>query len=1090
MAPQKNKKGNRRVFVATWNVCSLVESSGDVRICRRGNYPRVDRGLDFLTSEFEQHRVAIAGAQETKWFGSDIWPAGKGLFLHSGRPVPRDGETARRNEGVGIWLNADMADAWKRGGEQWVAVSSRIVSARLLLSAAGEKLARGGKRRSDLFITVVNAYAPTNKAPVTVKENFFQDLQTTLDKRQKNDLLLLLGDFNARVGSCASEDGAENVVGRFGLGQRNQAGEKLIQFCSTNNLSIMNTWFRKRRTRRGTWTHPATRQSHLIDYIVMLQNQRAFCSDVRVMRGPASVWSDHFMVRATLWLGLSKPRRTRSFPHGFAVNSLRDQEVLQTFQSRLDDQLAAQELPDYLDSDPQQRVEAVWSVIKETLKSTASDVLGPRQRIQPDWFLENQATLTPVLEEQRRLRQAMLSRDSRANRKAFRRAQRAVAKAVRAAKDNWVRKTSEEAEEAKKNGRVRWTCIRKLQGIHAGRKPATPSVLLDENNILLTTSAGRRDRWAQHFGRVLNVQSKFDENVIMDMVPRDVRHDLDDTPTLEEVKLAINTLKSDKAGGSTGLVPELIKSGGMSLHTRLHCLMVFIWSTGRVPADWRNAEIVPIPKKGDLRSCDNWRGISLLDVVGKVLARIVQDRLASLADQVLPESQCGFRKGRGCVDMIFAARQMIEKSIEHHSDLYILFVDLKKAYDSVPRTALWPALTKLGVPPRMLQVIRALHDGMLAHVRVDGSVTDEFVVTNGLRQGCTLAPMLFNLYFAAVMTHWHSTASTPGIPVLYRMGRRLVGDRTTKSRLQSMLVSASQFADDVALYTTTRDNLEIMATEFTASAARWGLTVSVQKTKAMAVGESVDRHDVCLPNGNTIESVQQFTYLGSNLDDHGSLDEEVSVRLRKAAQVYGCLHDAVFGNPALSLATKRHVYQATVLMVLFYGSETWTVKACHLRRLSSFHNHCIRRILGVSRREQWAERLSTIDLAQRFGMPCGIADQLRDHRLRWLGHMGRMQDHRLPKQLLFGERTATRPRHGPKKRWRDLAIADLQGVGIAERQWLQLAQDRARWHQACSQLANTLPPPPTTPLLCTCGRTFRRSGDLKRHKPFCRHTSP
>ena len=299
--------------------------------------------------------------------------------------------------------------------------------------------------------------------------------------------------------------------------------------------------------------------------------------------------------------------------------------------------------------------------------------------------------------------------------------------------------------------------------------------------------------------------------------------------------------------------------------------------------------------------------------------------------------------------MLFAARQMIEKSIEHPCNLYILFVDLKKAHNSVPRAALWPTLAKLGVPPRMLQVIRALHNGMLAHVRVDGSVTEEFVVTNGLRQGCTLAPMLFNLYFAAVMAHWRGTSSTRGIPVLFRMGRRLVGDRTAKSRLQSVLVSDSQFADDVALYTTTRDNLQIMATEFAAPAARWGLTVSVQKTKALAVGESVDRHDVCLPNGNIIESMRQFTYLGSNLDDHGSLDEEVSICLRKAAQIYGCLHDAVFGNAALSLATKRHVYQATVLMVLFYGSETWTVKAGHLRRLSSFHNHCIRRILGVSR---------------------------------------------------------------------------------------------------------------------------------------------
>ena len=89
--------------------------------------------------------------------------------------------------------------------------------------------------------------------------------------------------------------------------------------------------------------------------------------------------------------------------------------------------------------------------------------------------------------------------------------------------------------------------------------------------------------------------------------------------------------------------------------------------------------VVPIPKKGDLsyRHCDNWCGISLLDVVGKILARIVKERLEGIAESVLPESQSGFRKGRSCVDMIFIARQLVEKTREHNDTLYMLFVDLK-----------------------------------------------------------------------------------------------------------------------------------------------------------------------------------------------------------------------------------------------------------------------------------------------------------------------------------------------------------------------------------------------------------------------------
>ena len=86
------------------------------------------------------------------------------------------------------------------------------------------------------------------------------------------------------------------------------------------------------------------------------------------------------------------------------------------------------------------------------------------------------------------------------------------------------------------------------------------------------------------------------------------------------------------------------------------------------------------------------------------------------------------------------ARQMVEKCREHDDALFVLFVDLRKAYDSVPRTAMWAVLEKYGIPPIMLSVIRSLHEGMLAEVRVGEATTDSIEVNNGLRQGCPLAP--------------------------------------------------------------------------------------------------------------------------------------------------------------------------------------------------------------------------------------------------------------------------------------------------------------------------------------------------------------
>ena len=182
-------------------------------------------------------------------------------------------------------------------------------------------------------------------------------------------------------------------------------------------------------------------------------------------------------------------------------------------------------------------------------------------------------------------------------------------------------------------------------------------------------------------------------------------HEFDRPPSMEELEVALSRLKKRKAGGKTGILPELLLCGGPVLRGRLLQLMQDIWRDGEVVADWKDAEIVPVPKKGDLQSCDNWRGISLLDVVGKLFARIIQERLQHIAEDILPESQCGFRKGRGCCDMIFVARQLVEKAREHQDLLFTLFVDLRKAYDSVPRLALWQVLKKSGVPPQMLKII-------------------------------------------------------------------------------------------------------------------------------------------------------------------------------------------------------------------------------------------------------------------------------------------------------------------------------------------------------------------------------------------------
>ena len=357
---------------------------------------------------------------------------------------------------------------------------------------------------------------------------------------------------------------------------------------------------------------------------------------------------------------------------------------------------------------------------------------------------------------------------------------------------------------------------------YPGRRPRRPTALLKDDGELTTTPEEVKHRWFQHFSKILNVPSEFCQDAI-DTIPSHPPYlELDGPPTLEELWSALSKLKNGKASGKTGIFPELVKCGCVELHERLLMVMQEVWEQGAVVEDWKHAVIVPISKKGDLKECNNWRGISLLDVAGKLFARIIQERLQMIAEDILPESQCGFRGGRGCTDMIFAARQLVEKCREHDDVLFMLFVDLRKAYDSVPRSALWKVLEKCGVPPVMLSIIQSIHDGMQAEVRVGDITTDSIEVNNGLRQSCTLAPSLFNIYFSTMVAYWRARNPDVGVTVRYRHGRRLVGDRTSKSRLHLSRIKESQFADDVAVYATSRDTFESATRKFVSAASKMG----------------------------------------------------------------------------------------------------------------------------------------------------------------------------------------------------------------------------------------------------------------------------
>ena len=150
---------------------------------------------------------------------------------------------------------------------------------------------------------------------------------------------------------------------------------------------------------------------------------------------------------------------------------------------------------------------------------------------------------------------------------------------------------------------------------------------------------------------------------------------------------------------------------------------------------------------------------------------------------LIPESQYGFRKDRGTIDMIFTARQLHEKCQEQTVDLYMTFVDLTKAFDTVSRDGLWKIMAKFVCPPRHIAMVWQFHDGMQARVQNDGEYSGPFLVTNGVKQGCVMAPTLFSMMFSTMLTDAFQDVDA-GFHIRYRFGGMLLNLRSCKPNLR------------------------------------------------------------------------------------------------------------------------------------------------------------------------------------------------------------------------------------------------------------------------------------------------------------------
>ena len=1022
--------------------------------------------------ELSNINADITALQEVRYSGEGHLREKERTFFWMGCP---DGE--RRRAGVAFAIKNELADKLNEAPK---GVSERIMTLRICMA-------------EDRYITIVNVYAPTMTYPDEEKEAFYAQLHGIIESIPKTDKLVLLGDFNARVGDDYST--WSPVLGKFGKGQQNSNGELLTCLCAEFELAITNTYFMQPDNHYYSWTHPRSKRSHLLDYIIVRCKDLQEVKNTRAMRGP-DCHTDHYLVCSSFGFNV-KPKYHKQ-------KTLRKRKLNIKY---LDKEEYRKKLAEATTaalrtcSDEAESPNELWREIRDATFEAAVEVLGYTKRPNADWFNENDQEIRKNIAERNQALQAKLSNPTASNQEKLKKARSKLQRNLREMENDWwLQKADEMQKMADVNNSAGF--FGSLKEVYGPRAQMSNTLLSADKCSTITEPEQLTQRWREYFDGLLNMESTTEEDALNHMTALPSQQDMNKEPTIGEVTEAINSTKMNKSPGIDGIPAEIYKYGGELLTTKLHHLIKECWRTKTLPQEFKDVMIIPIYKnKGDYRDCSNYRGISLLSIAGKIMAKILQKRLSVLAETVLTESQCGFRQERSTIDMIFSLRQLQEKAIEQHRDLYIVFIDFRKAFDTVDRTTLWKVLRIFGCPDHFVELVKQFHEGTIGRVTVGNRESDEIRVNHGTKQGCVLAPTLFTLFLTTVLLQlWQEIHEgvfirTRAEGKLFNLARLKAKTKTRKELIMDLL-----FADDTALVAHEELHIQEMVNCFSHTAQKIGLQINIGKTEVMyqpAPDNVHPREPSIKIKGEELAVVTTFKYLGSTIANNNRVDKEISCRIQNASASFGKLEKRLWSRNGIRLETKCKVYKAVVLPALLYSSETYTLYRGHIRKLETVQQRHLRRIMKI----RWSDHVSNIEVLKRANMD-SIESVLATSQLRWTGHVLRMREDRIPRMLLYGElENGSRRVGGQKLRYKDVIKRHLKEMEIDVSSWESKAADRGNWRrglhegkatiersrEAASQRRHFLRHNPGGLACPTCGRRFHTSRGELQHRRIMRH---
>lgn len=400
--------------------------------------------------------------------------------------------------------------------------------------------------------------------------------------------------------------------------------------------------------------------------------------------------------------------------------------------------------------------------------------------------------------------------------------------------------------------------------------------------------------------------------------------------TNDEILKAIKQLKYNKSAGPDKLLNEFFIHGAHILLPYIVSLFNSIFNHGYFPKEWSMGEIIPLHKKGSLNNVDNYRGITLLSVFGKLFTRILNNRLTQWAENysIYVEAQGGFREAMGTTDHIFALHGIISHLLNNNKKLFCAFVDFSKAFDYVVRENLWFKLIKLGVRGKILNIIMSMYNNVKSRVKFNTAKGKEFVCHTGVRQGECLSPFLFSMFINDLENEL-STKGAEGFDMTY------------------MKIFLLLYADDIVLFSETSTGLQDGLDILFDYCSKWKLTVNTLKTKVMIFrkGGMISRNTRFYYGDFEVNIVNKFTYLGIVFTPGGAFAEAQAALSGQALKAIFVLNKYVRKFVNLKPKHMLDLFDKLVKPILNYSAEVWGFSQSMVTE--RIHLQFCKKLLGV-----------------------------------------------------------------------------------------------------------------------------------------------